>query len=71
MVDSLWGDEFVVPQTQKIAKKVVKKLKEPKDPTQVIVKNVKSKTISVEEKLKIIAENVKRILGKYSENTFI
>lgn len=71
MVDSLWGEDFVIPETKKVAKKIAKKISEPKDPSQVVTKAVKSKTLSVKEKLSIIRENVLKILGRYKENTLV
>ena len=71
MVDSLWGDDFVIPETKKVAKKIAKKISEPKDPSQVVTKAVKSKTLSIKEKLSIIRENVLKILGRYKENTLV
>lgn len=71
MVDSLWGDEFIIPETKKVAKKIVDKISKPKDPSVVVKKAVKSKTVSVKEKLAIIKENVLKILGKYVDNTLV
>ena len=71
MVDSLWGEDFVIPETKKVAKKIVKKISEPKDLSQVVTKAVKSKTLSIKEKLSIIRENVVKILGRYKENTLV
>ena len=71
MVDSLWGDDFVIPETKKVAKKIAKKISEPKDPSQVVTKAVKSKALSIKEKLGIIRENVLKILGRYKENTLV
>lgn len=69
MVDSLWGDDFVIKKTPKEAKKIIKKISEPKDSSSVVKKAVKSKKLSVHEKLAIITENVKKILGRYADNT--
>lgn len=68
--DSLWGDDFIVVKSEpKEAKKTIKKISQPKDPSSVVTKAVKSKTVSLHEKLAIITENVKKILGRYAENT--
>ena len=64
-MESLWGEEFNIPSTQEIAKKVIKKIKEP----QSAEKLIKSKTTPVEEKIKLITENVYKILGHYKNNT--
>ena len=69
MVDSLWGDDFIIKKTPKEAKKIIKKISEPKDSSSVVKKAVKSKKLSVHEKLAIITENVKKILGRYADNT--
>ena len=71
MVDSLWGDEFVIKSEPKEVKKIIKKIAQPKDPSQTVVKAVKSKSISIQEKLALITENVKKILGKYADNTLV
>lgn len=69
MVDSLWGDDFIIKKTPKEAKKIIKKISEPKDSSSVVKKAVKSKKLSVHDKLAIITENVKKILGRYADNT--
>ena len=69
MKGSLWGEEFSIPDTKKETKKVIKKIKEPKSPQVKTEKIIKSKTVPIEEKLKIIYENVLRILGVYKEKT--
>ena len=69
MVDSLWGDDFIVKPEPEVAKKVIKKIKEPKDPSKTVTRTVKSKSVSIHEKLALITENVKKILGVYAENT--
>ena len=43
MVDSLWGDEFIIPETKKVAKKIVDKISKPKDPSVVVKKSSKIK----------------------------
>ena len=68
-IDSLWGDDFVIQPTPKVAKKIIKKIAEPKDTTKAVTKAVKSRSIDIRQKLDIIYENVKRILGRYAENT--
>lgn len=69
MVDSLWGDDFIVKPEPEVAKKVIKKIKEPKDPSKTVTRTVKSKSVSIHEKLALITENVKKILGVYAQNT--
>ena len=73
MGDSLWGDEFELPEKPKI-KDIVKKIKKEKTQTkslaesQSVEKIVKSKKISIEDKLNIINEEVKKVLAKQTDN---
>ena len=68
-MDSLWGNDFVV-EEKKTTKKVLEKIKKPKkEPKVVSEKAIKSKKVSIEEKLRLIYEEVNRILGVYKENT--
>lgn len=69
MAMSLWGAAFTIPDTPKEAKKVVDKIKNPKDTKVSTSKVMKSDKVSVVDKLRLIRENVKRILGKYSDST--
>lgn len=71
MQESLWGEEFEVKTPPKKVKKIIQKIKEPKDPNIVVVKNIKSKKTTLEERLKLIRENVMNILGKYEDDTQI
>ena len=69
-INSLWGNDFIVEDKQKKEKNILTKVKNPKTPKIMSVeKAVKSKTIPIEEKLKIIKENVYKILGIYKQNT--
>ena len=61
---SLWGEEFSIPDTQVVAKKIIKKIKE-----QTEEQKLKSKKTSVKDKIALIAQKVHHILGKYIENT--
>ncbi len=65
---SLWGDEFIIEDSSKQAKNLLKKINKPKKTEQQILK---SKNTSIEDKLRIIYENVNRILGVYKENTLV
>ena len=69
MVDSLWGDEFKVEEKadiKKIRAKIKKEKEEkPTDPTKLL----KSKKVSLDDKIATITENVYRILGKQKDNT--
>lgn len=69
--DSLWGEEFTPVETPKQVKKIVKKISQPKDPKVSVVKTVKSKDIPLEDKLKLITDEVIRILGRYKDNTAV
>lgn len=66
-MDSLWGEAFEVesasPQT------LITKINNPKKAT--TVKKTKKSSISVEDKLRVISENVYRILGSFASNTVV
>nr|DAU15493.1 MAG TPA: DNA POLYMERASE [Caudoviricetes sp.] len=68
-LDSLWGDDFVIKETPKQAKKVIEKIKQPKTDVKSVKRAVSSKKLSIEDKLKLITEEVNRILGRYESNT--
>lgn len=63
---SLWGAEFDLPTKEK-TKAIVKKAEKKKDVS--ISKSVKSKKLSIPEKLEMIRSEVLRILGGYKSNT--
>lgn len=76
MSDSLWGDEFVVKDTPKTTKKIINKIKEPKkielvEDDKLLSRAIKSKKISINEKLRLITEKVTQTLGLYKENTIV
>lgn len=68
-MSSLWGEEFTVTTTPKQTKKIVDKINKPKKVEIITEKAIKSKSVPIEEKLKLIYSEVDRILGKYKENT--
>ena len=72
MTTSLWGDDFIIPETKKEAKKIISKITKPEE---TIVKDtskqLKSKTISLDEKLQIIKDKVYATLGVYIDNTVV
>lgn len=70
---SLWGDEFVVMPTNgaDILKKAVTKASNEEIARINYSKALKSKSVSIEDKLQIIRENVNKILGRYKENTVV
>ena len=71
MVDSLWGDEFKLPEKPK-TKKILEKIEKPKrDSNTTTDKVVKSKKISFSDKLSVIKENVYQVLGKQKDNIIV
>lgn len=66
---NLWGDDFVVPDTTKDILKKTKNVKTVR--TKTVDQKLKSKTISVQEKIAIITENVHKILGKFADDTVV
>ena len=69
MMDSLWGDDFKVEETPKVAKKIVDKINNPKGTTKT--KGSKKVVVPLEEQMNLIKTNVYRILGKYKDNTLV
>ena len=73
-IDSLWGEEFVVPDKKKEKEKVkqikekIAKPKKVKTEKEEITKSIKSKSISLEHKLELITNEVNRVLGKQKDN---
>lgn len=70
MNQSLWGQEFNLPSNKEKQKKIIEKANNPKQ-TKTVSQSLKSKKVSVHDKIKIITENVNRILGGYSSNTIV
>ncbi len=68
MADSLWGDDFVLPNEKEKTKKILNKISKPKEVKVSVEKQIKSKKISLDEKLALIKENVLNILGKQIDN---
>ena len=71
MADSLWGEEFSLPVKSVSQKKLIEKVSKPKSVTIATEKAVKSKSVSIVDKLRMITEEVFRILGVYKENTIV
>ena len=68
MQESLWGEEFSLKEED--VQKILKKAKTQKEVKEVsIEKKLKSKNVSIEEKLELIENDVNKILGKYKDNT--
>ena len=63
---SLWGDEFDIDETD--VKDIVKKAKNPKNKGGLVATAIKSKSLSLREKLAIIKDEVFRVLGSYKDN---
>ena len=70
-IESLWGEDFALPEEKEKTKKVINKIKKPKEIKVTVEKQIKSKTLSLQERLKIITENVLKILGKQKDNTIV
>lgn len=68
-MESLWGNDFIIPTTQETAKKVLDKVNNPKAPS--VQKVLKSSKMPIEMKLATITENVNSILGRYASNTVV
>ena len=70
MAGSLWGEAFDIKPTPKVAKKIINKVTTPKDPS-AVTKSKSYKNLSIKEKLSIIRENVKKILGRFEDSTLV
>lgn len=68
-MESLWGEEFTIKETPLRTKKLVEKINKPKQVKVVTEKAIKSKNVSIEDKLRLIYSEVDRILGHYKEDT--
>ena len=64
MANSLWGEEFEIPNEQEAVKKIVKKVKVDNRTDE---QKLKSKKTSIEDKIEIIAQNVYKVLGHYKD----
>jgi len=67
-LDSLWGEEFIIPDEKIKVKNITDKIKKQTAHISAVEKQVKSKAISLTEKLEIITREVYRILGKQKDN---
>ena len=70
-LESLWGEDFALPEEKEKTKKVINKIKKPKEVKVTVEKQIKSKTLSLDERLRIITENVLKILGKQKDNVIV
>lgn len=67
---SLWGDQFSISDSEAITKKILKKAKSPKVLKPVTTeKLIKSKNVSIDDKIAAITEDVHKILGGYEKDT--
>jgi len=66
--ESLWGDDFKLPDEKVKTKKIKEKLSKPKTTEASIEKQVKSKKVSIKEKMILIKAEVLRVLGKQADN---
>ncbi len=69
MIDSLWGEDFTVEEKAK-TKKIINKIKEPKQ-EKTAEQKLKSKKISLEEKIEVVRQKVTERLGKQLENVVV
>ena len=68
--ESLWGEEFSIKDSPKETKKIIEKIKKPKEP-KTVEKAIKSKSLSIDEKLELIKNDVERILGFHKADTLV
>ena len=72
MVDSLWGDEFKVEDTKAKTKRVINKIATEKKVAGISAeKAVKSKKLSVDEKIRLVKDKVLSTLGKQIDNVVV
>ena len=69
--DSLWGEDFSLPDEKEKTKKIKEKISKPKEVKASAEKQVKSKKISIKERLDIITQEVYRVLGKQKDNVVV
>lgn len=68
-VTSLWGEDFAIQGSYTDAKKILNKIKHPKDiKTMPVEKVIAAKNISFGDKLSVVEENVNKVLGKYKDD---
>ena len=75
MTDSLWGDEFNIEDEKEKTKRIVNKVKKEKIEKSTVSltaeKIVKSKTIGIDEKLKVVKDKVYSTLYKQLDNVIV
>lgn len=68
MQNNLWGEEFALPE---LTQKIIKKIKSPKDLSVSVEKQIKSKKLTIEEKLQLVKEEVLKKLGHYKDKILV
>lgn len=63
-IKSLWGDEFNIPDTKERTRKIIQKAKCGASDAADAARQVNSKKVPIEEKIRIVTENVRRTLSK-------
>lgn len=75
MTDSLWGDEFTIEDEKEKTKRIVNKVKKERIAKGTVSltaeKIVKSKTIGIDEKLKVVKDKVYSTLHKQLDNVIV
>ena len=71
---SLWGEEFdIAPEPKKVKKTIIEKAAKPqkvKTTTEKVIKS-RSSSVNIHDKLRLIKEEVLRILGVYKDQTVV
>ena len=70
-LESLWGSEFTLENNDKKTKKIISKIANPKDLQVVVEKQIKSKKLSVHDRLSLINENVLKTLSQFKDNVLV
>ena len=65
--NSIWGEPLELKESS--IKDLKKKVEKPKKVKEITEKSLKSKTVSISDKLSFIQKEVYRILGVYKDNT--
>ena len=74
MAESLWGSDFVIEETPKVAKKIKEKITKPKTSSESnggVSRRKKTNSMPLHEQLNNIKTNVYKILGVYKDNTVV
>lgn len=71
MFKSLWGEEFNIPDEKDQVKKVVEKIAKKPSDDRTDKQKIKSKAVSILDKLELIKTNVLKTLGTYVDQTVV